>query len=56
MFIAKGYWIELTFGQHLLVVLTALMASFGVAEIPMMSLVTILVLLTPVGLPLEGSV
>ena len=41
MFIAKGYWIELTFGQHLLVVLTALMASIGAAGIPMMGLVMI---------------
>ena len=41
MFIARAYGSDLTVGQHLRVVLTALMASIGAAEIPMMGLVMI---------------
>ena len=54
MFIAQAYGIELGFGQQLLVVITALMASIGAAGIPMAGLVMISVILTAVGLPLEG--
>jgi len=54
MFIAQAYGIDLNFGQQFLVVLTALLASIGAAGIPMAGLVMISVILTAVGLPLEG--
>ena len=54
MFIAQAYGVELGFAQQLLVVVTALLASIGAAGIPMAGLVMISVILTAVGLPLEG--
>lgn len=54
MFIAQAYGVDLSFGQQLLVVMTALLASVGAAGIPMAGLVMISVILTAVGLPLEG--
>lgn len=54
MFIAQVYGIELGFTQQFLVVLTALLASIGAAGIPMAGLVMISVILSAVGLPLEG--
>lgn len=54
MFIAQAYGIELTFVQQLIVVITALLASIGAAGIPMAGLVTITIILSAVGLPLEG--
>lgn len=54
MFIAQAYGIELSFVEQLLVISTALIASIGAAGIPMAGLVMISVILTAVGLPLEG--
>ena len=54
MFIAQAYGIELGFVQQLVVVVTALLASIGAAGIPMAGLVMMSVVLTAVGLPLEG--
>ncbi|MGE4585709.1 MAG: dicarboxylate/amino acid:cation symporter [Mangrovibacterium sp.] len=54
MFIAQVYGIELSTGEQFLVVVTALLTSIGAAGIPMASLVMITVILTTVGLPLEG--
>ena len=54
MFIAQAYGIELSFLQQIIVVLTALLASIGAAGIPMAGLVMISVILSAVGLPLEG--
>ena len=54
MFIAQAYGIELTILQQVIVVATALLASIGAAGIPMAGLVMISVILTAVGLPLEG--
>ncbi|MCC5945278.1 MAG: dicarboxylate/amino acid:cation symporter [Bernardetiaceae bacterium] len=54
MFIAQAYGINLGVGDQLLVVATALLASIGAAGIPMAGLVMITVILTAVGLPLEG--
>jgi Na+/H+-dicarboxylate symporter len=54
MFIAQAYGIEISFIQQMVVVLTALLASIGAAGIPMAGLVMISVILTAVGLPLEG--
>ena len=54
MFIAQAYGVELSFMQQALVVVTALLASIGAAGIPMAGLVMITVVLTAIGLPLEG--
>jgi Na+/H+-dicarboxylate symporter len=54
MFISQAYGIELSFGQQAIVVFTALLASIGAAGIPMAGLVMITVILSAVGLPLEG--
>ena len=54
MFIAQAYGIDLSIGQQLTAVLTALLASIGAAGIPMAGLVMLTIVLTTVGLPLEG--
>ena len=54
MFIAQAYGFDLTLGQQLIMVLTALLASIGAAAIPMAGMVMITVVLTVAGLPLEG--
>lgn len=54
LFIAQAYGLELTLGTQLIIVLLALLTSIGVAGIPAASLVAITVILSAVGLPLEG--
>ena len=54
LFIAQAYGIHLGFVQQFIVVFTALLASIGAAGIPMAGLVMITVVLSSVGLPLEG--
>ncbi len=54
MFIAQAYGIELSLATQFVVVLLALLTSIGVAGIPAASLVAISIILTAVGLPLEG--
>jgi proton glutamate symport protein len=54
MFIAQAYGVEMNIVQQLIIIVTALLASIGAAAIPMAGLVMITVILTAVGLPLEG--
>nr|WP_242467508.1 dicarboxylate/amino acid:cation symporter [Thiocapsa imhoffii] len=54
LFIAQAYGIELNLATQILVVVLALLTSIGVAGIPAASLVAIAIILTAVGLPLEG--
>jgi Na+/H+-dicarboxylate symporter len=54
MFIAQAYGVHLGFAEQFTVVLLALLTSIGVAGIPAASLVAITIILTAVGLPLEG--
>lgn len=54
MFIAQAYGVDLTIGQQLVVIFTALLAAIGSAGIPMAGLVMMVVVLNAVGLPLEG--
>jgi proton glutamate symport protein len=54
LFIAQAYGMDLSFGQQFLIVILALLTSIGVAGIPAASLVAISVILTAMGLPLEG--
>ncbi|PIC57091.1 dicarboxylate/amino acid:cation symporter [Sporosarcina sp. P12(2017)] len=54
IFIAQAYGIELTIGQLLTVVLTAVLASIGTAAVPGAGLIMLAMVLTSVGLPVEG--
>jgi len=54
MFIAQAYGIDMSIIQQAIIVFTALLASIGAAGIPMAGLVMISVILSAVGLPLEG--
>lgn len=54
MFIAQAYGVDLAFYEQLIVLITGLLASIGAAAIPMAGLVMITVILSAVGLPLEG--
>jgi Na+/H+-dicarboxylate symporter len=54
VFIAQSYGYDLSFLQQLVIVITALLASIGAASIPMAGLVMLSIVLTAVGLPLEG--
>ncbi|MFO8066600.1 MAG: dicarboxylate/amino acid:cation symporter [Bacteroidales bacterium] len=54
LFIAQAYGVDLTIIEQGIVVITALLASIGAAGIPMAGLVIITIILSAVGLPLEG--
>lgn len=54
MFIAQAYGIDISFGEQVIVVITALLASIGAAAIPMAGLIMMAIVLNAVGLPLEG--
>jgi len=54
MFIAQVYGIDLSITQQIIIVFTALLSAIGTPGMPMASLVTMSIVLTAVGLPLEG--
>lgn len=54
IFIAQVYGLELTFVHQFIIVITALLTSIGVAGVPAASLVAISIILSVMGLPLEG--
>ncbi len=54
MFIAQAYGLHISFVHQFLMVFAALLASIGAAGIPMAGLVMITVVMSVVGLPLEG--
>jgi Na+/H+-dicarboxylate symporter len=54
VFVSQVYGIELTLASFLTVILTATLASIGTAGVPGVGLVTLSMVLTSVGLPVEG--
>ncbi|MEJ8543838.1 dicarboxylate/amino acid:cation symporter [Brevibacillus borstelensis] len=54
LFVAQFYGIDLSFPQLLTIVLTATLASIGTAGVPGAGLIMLTMVLTSVGLPLEG--
>lgn len=54
LFVAQALGVDLTFGQQILVFLTAMLAAVGAAAIPSAGLVTLAMVLTAVKLPLDG--
>jgi Na+/H+-dicarboxylate symporter len=54
IFIASCYGIDLTFGQMISIVLTATLASIGTAGVPGAGMVMLAMVLTSVGLPVDG--
>jgi len=53
-FVAQLYGIDLTITKQFILVATALLASIGTAGVPMASYVTMTIIFTAVGLPLEA--
>ena len=54
IFIASCYGIDLTFSQMMTIVLTATLASIGTAGVPGAGVVMLAMVLTSVGLPVDG--
>lgn len=54
LFIAQAFGIDLNAGQYLMIILTATLASIGTAGIPGAGLIMLGLVLSSVGLPLEG--
>ncbi|MGI6784095.1 MAG: dicarboxylate/amino acid:cation symporter [Aminivibrio sp.] len=55
LFVAQAYGLPLTMGAQLNIVLTATLASIGTAGVPGAGLIMLTLVLTAVGLPLEGA-
>ena len=54
VFIAQYFHVDLVFTDYLMVILTATMASIGTAAVPGVGLIMLTMVLTQVGLPVEG--
>ena len=53
-FVAQLYGIDLSIIDQFLLISTALLASIGTAGVPMASFVTMAIIFTTIGLPLEA--
>ena len=54
IFVAQAFHIDLTFVDYLTVIATATLASIGTAGVPGVGLITLSMVFTSVGLPVEG--
>ena len=54
LFVAQAIGVDLSVGQHLVIIATATLAAIGSAGIPGAGLIMLTLVLTSVGLPLEG--
>jgi len=54
LFVAQAYGVDLAMGDYITIILTATLASIGTAGVPGAGLIMLSLVLTSVGLPLEG--
>jgi Na+/H+-dicarboxylate symporter len=54
LFVAQAFGIDLSFGNYITIILTATLASIGTAGVPGAGLIMLSLVLSSVGLPLEG--
>ncbi|CAA0091134.1 Proton/glutamate-aspartate symporter [Halioglobus japonicus] len=54
VFIAQVYGMDLSMGAYIMVVITATLASIGTAAVPGVGLITLAMVLSQVGIPVEG--
>jgi len=54
LFVAQAFGVELGVGQYVTIIITATLASIGTAGVPGAGLIMLSLVLTSVGLPLEG--
>jgi Na+/H+-dicarboxylate symporter len=54
LFVAQAYGVDLTFANYMTIVLTSTLASIGTAGVPGAGLIMLSLVLSSVGLPLEG--
>ncbi|MEH6626760.1 MAG: dicarboxylate/amino acid:cation symporter [Motiliproteus sp.] len=54
LFIAQAFGIDLVFSDYMLIVMTSTLASIGTAGVPGAGLIMLSLVLTTVGLPIEG--
>ncbi len=54
LFIAQAFGVDLTFADYILIIMTSTLASIGTAGVPGAGLIMLSLVLTTVGLPLEG--
>ncbi|WP_428023031.1 dicarboxylate/amino acid:cation symporter [Arcobacter sp.] len=54
VFVAQAFGIHLDFSQYMMIILTSTLASIGTAGVPGAGLIMLSLVLTTVGLPLEG--
>ena len=55
LFIAQIYGVDLSMGQYVTIIITGTLASIGTAGVPGAGLIMLTMILTAVGLPLEGA-
>lgn len=54
LFIAQAFGVDLAFSDYLLIIMTSTLASIGTAGVPGAGLIMLSLVLTTVGLPMEG--
>ena len=54
LFVAQAFGVDLAFGDYITIILTSTLASIGTAGVPGAGLIMLSLVLTSVGLPLEG--
>ncbi len=54
LFVAQAFNIDLGFQQYIIIILTSTLASIGTAGVPGAGLIMLSLVLTSVGLPIEG--
>ena len=54
LFVAQAYGVDLTFANYTTIILTSTLASIGTAGVPGGGLITLSLVLSSVGLPMEG--